>query len=84
MTMATREQVRAMTTAQPFRPYAIKLAGGASFEVRHPENVACSVNGEEMTVYDEQGMHLVDMMRVEVLGPLSTSPPKTNTKGRRK
>ena len=39
-----------MTTAQPFRPFAIKLASGGSFEVRHPENVACSVNREEMTV----------------------------------
>jgi hypothetical protein len=82
--MATKEQVRAMTTAQPFRPFAIKLASGGSFEVRHPENVACSLNGEEMTVYDEQGMHLVDMMLVEVLEPVPSAGPKPKAKGNRK
>jgi hypothetical protein len=80
--MATREQLRAMTTAQPFRPFAIKLASGGSFQVRHPENVACSINGEEMTVYDEDGMHLVDMMLVEVLERIPSSSPKA--KGSRK
>ena len=80
--MATREQLRAMTTAQPFRPFAIKLASGGSFQVRHPENVACSINGEEMTVYDDEGMHLVDMMRVEVLERIPSTSPKA--KGNKK
>ncbi len=84
--MATRQQLRTMTTAQPFKPFVIKLASGTVFEVRHPENVACSVNGEEMTVYDDEGMHLVDMMLVEILErvPTGDTKPKTRTKGDRK
>lgn len=82
--MATREQVRTMVRAEPFRPFLVKLASGGRFEVRHPENVACSVNGEEMTVYDEDGMHLIDMMLVEVLEPLPSSHPKAKAKGKGK
>jgi hypothetical protein len=67
--MATNTQVRTMQTAQPFRPFLIKLADGRHFEVRHPENVACSVNGREMTVYDDDGMHLLEMLLVVELTP---------------
>lgn len=81
--MATREQVRAMVRAEPFRPFYVRLASGAYFEVRHPENVACSVNGDEMTVYDDGGMHLVDMMLVEVL-ERAPSPAATKGKGKGK
>ena len=39
------------------------------------ENVACSLNGDEMTVYDEQGMHLVVVLvgarACTVVGPKS-------------
>jgi len=70
--MATRDQLRQMVTAQPFRPFAVKLAGGRSFTVRHPELVACSVNGREMTVYDDQGAHLVEMLLVEVMEPVAS------------
>jgi hypothetical protein len=52
VTMATNQQVRAMQTAQPFRPFVVKLADGRQFEVRHPENVACSQNGREMVLFD--------------------------------
>jgi hypothetical protein len=82
--VATLDQFRTLTLAQPFRPFLVKLACGGSFEVRHPENVACSLNGEEMTVYDEQGMHLVDMMLVEVLEQVPSSGPKSKAKGNRK
>ena len=53
--MATREQVRQMQTAQPFRPFLVKLADGRSFLVRHPELVSCSLNGREMFLNHERG-----------------------------
>ncbi|MGO9921997.1 MAG: hypothetical protein ACLQIB_45785 [Isosphaeraceae bacterium] len=62
--MATREQVRQMQTAQPFRPFIVRLADGRAFEVRHPELIACSLNGREMVVYDEAGMHMLEMLLV--------------------
>jgi hypothetical protein len=58
-----------MQTAQPFRPFLVKLADGRHFEVRDPENVPRSVDGREMTVYDDDGMHLLEMLRVVELTP---------------
>lgn len=72
--MATREQVRQMQTAQPFRPFVVRLADGRSFEVRHPELTACSVNGREMVVYDEAGMHMLEMLLVAEITRVSVEP----------
>jgi hypothetical protein len=73
--MATNERVRALQTAQPFRPFLVKLADGRHFEVRHPENIACSSKGREMTVYDDDGMHLIEMLLVVELAPRSEPAP---------
>jgi len=62
--MATREHVRQMQTAQPFRPFLVKLADRRSFLVRHPELVSCSLNGREMFLHDEEGVHLIEMLLV--------------------
>ncbi len=71
--MATREQVRTMKTVQPFQPFLVKLADGRTFEVAYPELVACSKNGREMTIFDDDGMHLVEMLLVIELMPKSPS-----------
>lgn len=71
--MATREQIRRMVRAEPFQPFAVNLAGGRTFTVRHPENVSCSVNGRQMVVHDDNGMHLVEMLLVEVVQPPTKS-----------
>jgi hypothetical protein len=73
--MATREQVRSMQTAQPFRPFTVTLADGRSFRVTHPENVACSLNGREMALFDEQGMHLLEMLLVAEIIRVPESAP---------
>jgi len=36
--VATPQQVRQMVRAEPFWPFTVKLAGGRSFTVKHPEN----------------------------------------------
>ena len=46
--MATREQLRDMVTARPFRPYVITLANGESFTIRHPELVSCDARGRDI------------------------------------
>ena len=43
--MATRDQVRSMKTAQPFRPFFVRMADGRSLAVTQPEFIACSVDG---------------------------------------
>ncbi len=70
--MAIREQVRAMQTAQPFRPFLVKLADGRHFTVTHPELISCSKNGREMALHDDDGMHLIEMLLVVELAPRVT------------
>jgi hypothetical protein len=59
--MATPQRIRSMVTAQPFRPFTVNLVGGRSFTVKHPENAAASIDGREMTIYDEVGAHYVEI-----------------------
>jgi hypothetical protein len=73
--MATREQIRYLQTARPFQPFRIKLAGGNTFTVTHPELASCSVNGRELVVHDEQGMHLLEMTQVERIEPVAFAAP---------
>jgi hypothetical protein len=60
-------QVRTRITAQPFRTFHVHLAGGRTFEIRHPENIACSEDGREAAIFAEGEMHLVDMLHIDVL-----------------
>jgi hypothetical protein len=78
--MAGREQVRTMQTAQPFRPFLVKLADGRHVQVTHPELVACSKNGQEMALYDDDGMHLIEMLLVVDLTP-QVGPSSAKRKG---
>ncbi len=82
--VVTSEQVRTMQTAQPFRPFLVKLADGRHFLVTHPELAACSKNGREMVVYDDDGMHLIEMLLVVELTPQVTpgSSKKRTTAGK--
>ena len=77
--MATREQLRSMTTAQPFRPFIIKMASGEKFTIKHPENAACDERGRNLVVFSD-GMHLVEMLLVELMEPV-TSPAKPGGNG---
>lgn len=80
--MATREQVRLMQTSQPFRPFTVKLAGGRVFTVQHPELISCSVDNRGMVVHDDDGMHLVEMLMVEMIEAVpQTATPKAEGNG---
>jgi hypothetical protein len=71
--MATANQLLSAMRAQPFRPFQVKLADGRSFLVRHPEFVSVSVNGRELVVHDDEGMHLIYMpLAAELLVPAVT------------
>jgi hypothetical protein len=51
----------------------VKLADGRQFRVSHPELVACSEDGREMVLYDDDGMHLIEMLLVVEIAP--QAPP---------
>ncbi len=71
--MATPDQLRTMITAHPFTPFLVKLAGGQSFTVKHPENASCDPRGRSMVVQDEEGIHLLEMLLVEVMEPVKSA-----------
>ncbi len=62
--MATREQVRDMVSARPFRPYVITLAGGQTFTIRHPELVSCDTRGRDLQINTDDGLVRVEMLLV--------------------
>jgi hypothetical protein len=72
--MATKEQLRALITAQPFEPFLIRMTGGRIFTIRHPENAACDHKGRALVVLDREGIHQADMLLVEVMEPVHSAP----------
>ncbi len=68
--MATRDQFIQVCRAQPFEPFKVHLAGGPALTVNHPELAACSVNGRELVVFDNQGAHYLDMRLVTMIEPI--------------
>jgi hypothetical protein len=51
------------------------------FTVRHPELVSCDVHGRGMTIEDEQGSHLVEMLLIEGMETTVAADPGSNTDG---
>jgi len=83
--MATLEQFSKIVRAMPFKPFVVSMASGKTLTVRHPENVSCSVDGLEMVVHDENGMHFVDTRLVDMMDAAQSSPDKPRKgKGARK
>ena len=72
--MATKEQLRELITARPFQPFAVRMTGGRTFTVEHPENAACDHGGRNLVVLDKQGMHFVELLLVEVMEPVQGPP----------
>jgi hypothetical protein len=78
--MATRERLPAFISARPFQAFTIKMASGERFTIRLPENVACDERGRNLAVFDN-GMHLVEMLRVEVMSLASVTDSKQENNG---
>ena len=47
--MMTYQRIGGYVTAEPFRPFRIQMAGGRTFEIRHPEMV--QVGRTTMTIF---------------------------------
>jgi hypothetical protein len=61
----TIESLTRVYTAQPFRPFAFKLADGRSLPVHHPEFLAFNPRGRMAIVMDENdGAEWVDLLLV--------------------
>jgi len=76
--MATLSQIRDAMRAQPFRPFAIQMADGRTYLVRHPDFVAVpqTRRGREIVFYaeredaDNPEMHMIDLgLVLEIIVP---------------
>ncbi len=66
-------------TAEPFRPFRIKMASGQSFDVRHPEMITMAKSSVRVFTSPERGeenaerWHDVSLMLMETLEPIEPS-----------
>jgi hypothetical protein len=68
----TLQQFRHFAERQPFEPFAIHVADGRHFVVRHPEGAALAGNGRILHVFNEDGLiEVLDMLLVTSLRPLA-------------
>ncbi|MGO9470311.1 MAG: hypothetical protein ACLQIB_05205 [Isosphaeraceae bacterium] len=82
--MATLNQIRAAMHAQPFRPFAIQMADGRTYVVRHPDFVAIpqTVRGREIVFFGEgedpetPPIHHIDLgLVLEIIVPAPAPAP---------
>jgi hypothetical protein len=77
--MLTYRKLGEYVTAEPFRPFRIRTAGGQSFEVRHPEMIlvgrtTAKIFGSPATNGREaERWHDVSMMLMESIEPLTAA-----------
>ena len=75
--MMTLRKIVDYVSAEPFRPFRIKMGSGQAFEIRHPEMILFSRS--TVRVYtgteDEQNdqWHDVSMMLMETIEPIEAS-----------
>jgi hypothetical protein len=79
--MMTPPKLVEYISAEPFRPFRIKMASGQTFEIRHPEVIL--VGRSSARVYTTLGgdpgkpaqWHDVSLMLMETLEPMESKPP---------
>lgn len=62
----TREELRKVLTASPFRPFRIHLGDGRALEVPHPDFAALHPTGRTLVVFGpkEEPFEIVDVMLI--------------------
>ncbi len=64
----TIQAIREVTYAEPFRPFALRLAGGPSVKVAHPDYIAFGPKGRTVFVYGaNESFKVIDVMLVTEL-----------------
>lgn len=75
--MMTFKKVFEYVSAEPFRPFRIKMASGQSFEIRHPEMIL--VGWSSVPIYTVTGddthekWHDVSLMLMETIEPVDAA-----------
>jgi hypothetical protein len=80
--MMTFGKVAEYISAEPFRPFRIKMASGQTFDIRHPETILAGRTS--VRVYTVTGTetaptwHDVSLMLMETLEPMNTPQTQPN------
>jgi hypothetical protein len=81
MAMMILNKVVEYVSAEPFRPFRMKMASGQTFDIRHPEMIL--VGRSSVRVYTSVGQqpdsppqwHDVSLMLMETIEPLDVKTP---------
>jgi hypothetical protein len=79
--MATREQLRDMVNAGPFRPYVITLADGRTFTIHHPNLVSCDTGGRDLLINTDDELLRVEMLLVTSMQQITPRNVPTRDNG---
>ncbi len=77
--MMTFRKVVEYVSAEPFRPFRIKMASGQTFDVRHPEMILVGRTSVRVYSSGEQGSgngerwHDVSLVLMETLEPIEAT-----------
>jgi hypothetical protein len=73
----TIDQIRTLHQAKPFKPFTFHVADGASYEVRHPENLLQSLGGRTLAVSTEgDAVVIIDLLLVTRVTMSNGSPAR--------
>jgi hypothetical protein len=73
----TAEMLRRFQRTQPFVPFAVHLADGRTFEIRHPDVASLSDDRRTVTVLNADDLHeVLSLLLIVSLRPLRATTPK--------
>ena len=68
----TTEAFREFANTRPFNPFAVPVADGRAFVVRHPDAAALSGGGRTVSILNATGtVEVIDLLLVTSLRPLA-------------
>ncbi|PWU12152.1 MAG: hypothetical protein C5B50_22010 [Verrucomicrobia bacterium] len=66
----TIDAIRAAVNAEPFRPFRLRLAGGPTIAVLHPDYIALGPRGRTVIIYQpDESWREVDVFHVTEIKP---------------
>jgi hypothetical protein len=69
-------EIASLMSAQPFTPFAVRMADGREFMVNHPDFIARSPTGRSVIVFDASAVHILD---ARLIARLRHPEPLTQT-----
>ena len=76
----TVAEIRTLLSAEPFQPFALRLADGRTVPVGHPEMIAAAPSGRSVVVYQsDDSFDIIDVRLVSALEVRSNGDPAEGT-----